>query len=363
MVCSRGGSPGFGDAGMRAGPDLVAASSVAVGARLSVTRGRVVLATDVPARDVTLDVTAARVVPGKLSFSAPLGMVPTHPLDVLANFGQRVHVDSVLVVDGVRHTVDLGWWQIDTWSEESDHVKVECLDLMQILEEDPLVWPSSPAKGATLRSELQRLAGSLPVVLDDGVADGAVSPLIEVGTSRTEAVRDLCESRGVGYGVKADGCLHVWPLRDGRAPVLSYTGRDLLVGAPRKAQERRPNRWTVVGSNGPGEEEVRWSASVTSEAEPFDPAAYGRVTDRREFQAADSQGAVRKAADTYMRTALSAVGSRSVEVVADPRVELGDVVSVVTDPGEVIVGRVKAYSLPVDDPAGKMRIDLEELLW
>ena len=61
---------------MRAGPDLVAASSVAVGARLSVARGRVVLATDVPARDVTLDVTAARVVPGKLSFSAPLLRMP-----------------------------------------------------------------------------------------------------------------------------------------------------------------------------------------------------------------------------------------------------------------------------------------------
>ena len=64
-----------------------------------------------------------------------------------------------------------------------------------------------------------------------------------------------------------------------------------------------------------------------------------------------------------MRHALEAASKRSVAIAADPRLEAGDVIAVHTDAGEVIVGKVIAYSLPVDKPGGHMRVDVEELAW
>ena len=87
------------------------------------------------------------------------------------------------------------------------------------------------------------------------------------------------------------------------------------------------------------------------------------MTERKEFNAAASRAAVHKAALTNMETALSAASKRSVEIAPDPRLEAGDVIAVHTDAGEVIVGKVTAYSLPVDKPSGQMRVDVEELAW
>ena len=64
-----------------------------------------------------------------------------------------------------------------------------------------------------------------------------------------------------------------------------------------------------------------------------------------------------------MRHALEAASKRSVAIAADPRLEAGDVIAVHTDAGEIIVGKVIAYSLPVDKPGGHMRVDVEELAW
>ena len=59
----------------------------------------------------------------------------------------------------------------------------------------------------------------------------------------------------------------------------------------------------------------------------------------------------------------SVVEARSFEIVADPRLELGDVIGAVTEAGEHVVGRVVAVSVVLDDPGSRMRVDVEALLW
>ena len=54
---------------------------------------------------------------------------------------------------------------------------------------------------------------------------------------------------------------------------------------------------------------------------------------------------------------------RSLEIPADPRLELGDIISAQTDTGEMLTGRVTAYSLPVSAPDTRMRVDVETLNW
>lgn len=363
---------------MRPGPSTEALSgAVAVGARVDIMRGSRVLAVDVPVRDVTVDVTVDRVVPGKLEFTAPMEWATTsgrtvravdHPLSPLNNFGQRAHVWSLLDAGGAPFSVDLGWWQVDTWEPgDGDTVQVTALDLMQTLVEAPMTWPSSPPAGASLLSELRRLCdvGSghgLPVVLDDPV-DRGIPRTFEWGTDRAEAVRDLCESYGLGYGVKPDGYLHVWAQRDGRAPVATYTARDLLLSAPRQAVERRANRIVVVGSKTEGDVETQWVAQGDATEPPYNISEYGLVTSRFELNSADGQAAVTAAMQTRLRNLSLTTRTRSLEIPWDPRLEMGDVIAAVTEDDETIVGRTVASSGSPTDPSSRMRVDVQELNW
>lgn len=353
---------------MRPGPSDLR-GSVGVGARVSVMRGREVLAVDVPVQDVVVDATRDRVVPIQLTYTAPRDWTPKHALSPLNNFGQRSHLSMVLDVDGTPTTVEIGWFLHTAWEEQDDGVQVTCLDLMQTLVENPLTWPSSPPSGATVLSELRRLCSmdsgtGLPVILESGNA--SVPRTTQFGTDRAENIKDLCDSYGLDYAVKPDGYLHAWAKRDGRDPVAHYSAVDLgtpgtagvLLSAPRKSQDRRPNRWTVVGGG-----DSKRSATVSSTQAPYEPTAYGIVNARYEMNQAGSQAQVTKAAQTYMRDAVVTSETRSLEIPADPLLELGDVISAETDTGEMLVGRVTAYSLPVDAPDARMRVDIEALLW
>jgi len=353
---------------MRPGPSTEAlAGPVAVGVRIDVHLGRTVVALDIPCEDVQIDWSSDRVVPGKLTYECPAGWVPESPASPLNNYGQRSHVVAILETRDGRDEVDLGWWQHQSWEEDaSGKVKVECLDLLQVLEQDPMAWPSSPPRGATVLSEAQRLAGTLPVVLDPGTPNPVVPESTQWGHSRTESIRDLCHPRGIKWAVKADGQLHLWAQATARNPVARYTGRDMLIEAPRKSKERRPNRWVTVGSPQQSNDKkpaVKWTGVAVAASWPYEPAVYGWVTERKEINSADSRATVHKAALTNMETDLAATSKRQVEIAADPRLEAGDVIAVHTDAGEVIVGKVVAYSLPVDKPAGQMRVDMEELAW
>lgn len=230
---------------MRAGPSTEALSrGVAVAAKIDVFRAGVLLAEDVPCTDVVLDWTNQRPVPTQVTFTAPKVWTPVDPMDALNNFGQRIHLHQRLLVDGQEQLIEIGWFLIADWTEEGDGVEVTCLDLLQTVEENPASWPSSPPAGATLRTELHRLA-RMPIRLDN-LPDVRVPRTLEWGYSRTEAIRDLCDSYGLDYQVKPDGYLHVWRHQQ-RGPVAHYTATDLLLDASRAAQPRRPNKWTVVG--------------------------------------------------------------------------------------------------------------------
>jgi hypothetical protein len=339
---------------------------------LEVVRGREVLEVDVPASGVVLEETSSRTVPAQLSFSAPLSWVATHPLSALSNFGQRVHATQILRIDDQATVeVELGWYKVDDWVEQDSGVQVTALDLLSIPDENDLVWPSSPPAGATILSELRRMAQPLPVVLDDPI-DQEVPRTTQWGVKRVENIRDLCASYGLEYGVQPDGYVHVWATRDGRRPVAHYSARDAgtpgsrpgrLLSAPRKAPPRRANRVTVVGTTGSGDDEQRWSTTVTATAPPFDEAGYGIVTERYEMNQATSQHQVDEAAQTYLRDALVTTETRSWEIPADPRLQRGDIISATTETGETLVGRIIAYSLPVSEPGEKERVDVEVIAW
>lgn len=559
---------------MRAGaPDWVLNSGASVACRIDILRGGRVVADDVPCADVRLDWQSSRVVPGMLSFKAPLEWVPRFPLDPLNRFGQRARVAFLFELDGESWQTDLGQFVLTDWSVEDDGVLVTGFDLMQVLEENPMAWASSPPPGSMLSTELRRLCESLPVVLGEGVVDSPVPAEAQWGTSRTEAVTMLTAAKGCAVRSGAGGALHVYRLADGSHPVATFeerdlgwrTGNGLLVSVRERpvGEGRLPNRWIVTGtasysvdvpvdSSGDGKEakfpaptslaatsdkganrttvagkadapdgtrvtvtdssgSTIGSGSVSGKAftvtigayrqsgsvvyvrigegdkrsnqtgiavtgqsdyklrkptgvtayidsgsvsvegkssaangtgvtvsrgstvlgtgqvwdgvfsvgvtaakgetltvvlgsgklasvpvvvavttEPagksvkvktrkekrkdsftavrvnntgiFESSMYGWVTQVTEFSGTASQDDVENAADDAMRASLSALGGLTVEVVPDPRVEVGDVVSIVTRDW-VKVGRVSAYSLPLSDVNSTMRLDIDLLEW
>lgn len=359
---------------MRPGPPTEALARLSWGVVVDVVRAGRVVSADLPVEDVRLEWTADRVVPGCLTYSLPLAWTPTHPLAPANLFGQRSYATVVCRDETTRRewSTPLGYYLHTGWQESSGALQVTAMDLMQVLEEDPAAWPSSPPAGSSLSTEMRRLAGRMPVVLDPGVVDGPVSAATQWGCSRSEAVVKLAASRSCGVRSGHDGALHVYPLRDATNPDAVYeaattpfgAGNGLLLGveATPRQEPRRPNRWIVTGTHTADETEQRWTATRTSTAPPFDPAGYGLVTRHEEFSAAETAEQVEAAADTYMRQDLAALTPRTIRVVPDPRLEVGDVVSVIQADGSTLAGRVRAYSLSVS-PGAVMRVDLDVLEW
>lgn len=356
---------------MRPGPSTEAlAAAVGQGARLTSFRGAQVLYRGLPASSVTVEADVDRVMSTRLQFTVPTDLEPDGPGGAVANWGQRIFVESLLELDGDRIAIPYGWYLIQEPEGEDDGIAVTAHDLTQIIVDNPNPWPSSPPAGATVYSEARRLVEStrigmgLPMIAE--FRDRSIPRTTQWGVDRLEALRDLCESYGLAYGVKPDGYLHIWEQPAKAQPTAFYSEANLLVSATSKARERIPNRWIVAGSP-QGDDSVKWTSVIENFGGDYAPNLYGVITDRREFNAATSADAVRKAAETYQAKALAEKGVRSIEIPFDPRLELHDDIRArVSRPDggvEYITGRVTALAASLDAPDQTMRVDVKELYW
>lgn len=357
---------------MRPGPPLSALMGpLSYGVRVDVLHGGRVIAANVPTMNAVLEHASSRTVRGRLTYDAPHTWTPRFPSDPLAAYGQR-SLATIICESPYGQTWEspLGQFLHQPTEMEPNKAPVEALDLMQTMEEDPMAWPSSPPAGATVSSELQRLAGTLPTALNTGVADSYVPVTTQWGNSRSEAVWKLAESKGFGLRMEADGVMHAYPLRDATTVDAIYetpdlgkaAGNGLLLEEPvvHVSERRTPNRWVVTGTSSQGGKDTKWSATRENFTGEFAPATYGVVTAHYEFSAADSAQAVEKAADTYMAKDLGALQTATLSIIPDPRLEVGDVIGVKT-PETTLAGRVIAYSLPLSEVSAAMRVDIEIL--
>lgn len=200
--------------------------------------------------------TSARVISGTLSESVDQGVLseltvvlepqwaPSKPLDPFNKYGQRAR----LLVAAGDHELDFGMYVIQKAQVQSDgSVEVTANGLLQLLEDDPFPLATSPKKGTRLSQELQRLCGDhLQVKLDPGVVDEVVPSGLSWGSSRTEAVTNLCAAMGVIPRIPADGRLHVGPAGEA-TPLDTMRYTDLLLGESEDAGGRAANVVTVTG--------------------------------------------------------------------------------------------------------------------
>lgn len=344
------------------GPTLAdLTGSLAVGARVSVHRGRTTLVEDLPVEDVKLEATDRRSVRRQLTVTTTSDFVPSAPLDPVNNYGHRLHAWQVLEnPQGRRWEIDLGWFHIEWWGEKqaTGRMEIRAVDLTRLIETDEMAWPSSPPKNQRLQAELQRLAGSQVPIILDSKSNPLVDQTLQFQTDRMANLADLCAAHGLDMGMKPDGYLHFWPYTD--QVVATYTAKDLIVDGSRESQERKANRYLAVGSKTEGSgdkaKETRWSFEAKLTAPPFD-ADYGIVRERIEVQSATSQAMVTKAANDAQRKGAAVLGFRSFLIAPDLRLECGDVAMFIPEDGPV-KGRVTAFSAPVTG-TGEQRVDIE----
>lgn len=352
---------------MLPGPSLAdLTGSLAVGARVSVHRGRTTTVVDLPVRDVKLEATDRRSVRRQLTVTTTSDYVPSSPLDPVNNFGHRLHAWQVIEnTVGKRWEIDLGWFLIEEWEEDaaSGTMEIRAVDLTRLIETDVAAWPSSPPKNQRLRAELQRLAGNQVPIILDSKSDPLVDQTLQFETDRMANLADLCAAHGLDMGMKPDGYLHFWPYTNN--VVATYSASDLILDASRASQERKANRYLAVGSKSESvkgkdgkstQKETRWSFEAKLTVPPFD-TAYGVVRDRIEVQSATSQAMVTKAANDAQRKGAAVLGFRKFLIAPDLRLEYGDVAMFIPPDGPV-KGRVVAFSAPVSG-AGQQRVDIE----
>ncbi len=330
-----------------------------IGTRIDVFLAGRVLHLDVPAADVSLEVQSSRSVPEKLTYTLPRDWVPRFPTDPANSFGQRSQLTIIQRVRGRTYETPMGLFTHGSktnpgWEETDTGVSITAFGLLQLACDNDFPLPSSPPAGATLKSEAGRLSG-MPVILE-GMDDVAISSDLSWGYQRLEALEDLCASNGLAYRVKTDSYLHIWKPKE-HAPDVRYTFKDALLSAPRKGLPRGANIITMIGTSGSGDDSQQWIEIFRAFDGPYDPGTYGSIMERIELQAA-SRLEVNEAGKQALRMLRQVKQIRSLSVVLDPRVEIGDVVNVVTDLGEHVIGRVVAISATWKT-GEQMRIDVE----
>ena len=340
-----------------------------VSTRVDSRRGPHVLASGLRPLKARLDVSTGTSKTETLTLQFDNTLIPVDEWSPLAAMGQTLHVFvDVDLSDGTRFTVDRGWFLIQEVSPTREGgVNVTCKGLMQRLADDPFPFPSSPPAGSTLRTELERLCYPYLSVVLDGVSDRGLPGGLAWGRSRTDAVESLLSSYGLVGRVMEDGALHVVRPDSSRVDAR-YSDGTLVLEANAKWTHTHPNHWLAVGSKTESvKTDAKHSHSVKhdwwSEAwadGAFDKSLYGVVTEVVEAKAAEGQYDVDRAAGLAVRR-FSPSGVKSFTMVPDYRIDIGDVVSVDSDLGNVI-GSVSGYSMPLDDSVETMRIDIEGVI-
>jgi hypothetical protein len=319
---------------------------------------------------------------GRLTLTLP-ARLPARRLDLdpagnpaapLANYGQRLNLRTGLMYPNrAVELFDLGWYLITGWAhnEENRTIDVEAVDLAQVVIDDKLTEPLTPAPGATFKSEFTRLIGGiLPVSIPAGFPDRPVSSSAVWDRDREKSLADLCAAWPARWFVNDQGAATVaapyGPVSDATPAdfVLTDGAAGTVVSRARGSQRGALANVSVVdGKTGDGGAAAPHAVAViTDPASPIRAAGpYGRVT---RFYASDlitTQAQADEAAAAQLVSYATAGRTESATAVPDPSVELGDVVRIFTRDGKAFTGRVRTIDLPVTADNGAMGIGIATL--
>jgi len=227
-------------------------------------------------------------------------------------------------------------------------VTVSLKDLFHVTDRERFIAPSPPASLMSVKAELARLTG-LPIVSE--VADAQIPRSVTYEENRLDAVLDLASVLGAFAYVNAAGALALVP-KDWSAPVavlrVGGEGSIVRVDADELSDDGVFNQ-VVVRSHDDSQETILWTEQLED-----GPLRYGGPFGRVPFFASSQYVTTAAQARAYALSLLPQVSSLpavtySIQCLPDPRLEVWDVITVVTDK-RTFDARISKMTLPGSGP-------------
>lgn len=299
-------------------------------------RGGVLLADDVPVTAAGEETDRSLTVPERATFVVPrvvdgVDWSPGPENAPLSAKGQRLHVKlGVSLRRGETEWLTRGRFLIYDAEPDGDVINVAAVGLLELINEARLISPYQPT--GTFTSTLRGLVEpALTVLVEGGLVDRAVPSTINYDEDRLGAVNELLDAWPAEAYVDPEGYLHVTPPVTSVTPVLSLTdgsGGTVILAQGSSARANGQNAIVARGQDSSGAQ-VQGVAYVTT-----GPNAYGGAFNPLPvpffFQSPllTSVGEAQAAAQTIRdRRRRETAPAYSVFMVPDPRIQVGDVVS------------------------------------
>jgi hypothetical protein len=323
---------------------------------------------DLPVDSASEDTDRSLRVPERLTLSVPrlvrgVSYAPTTFDAPLAAYGQRLRV---LLGVGGRGTetewIERGWFLIHEAEPSGATVTVTGVGLLTLIDEARLVSPYQPAGtlGSTLRSLLEP---AITVDLTAAPTDRSVPSTINLEEDRLGAVLEILDAWGADASVGADGVYRVIPADQSTSPLLTLSRATTAIDAAGASTRDVGHNVVVVRGTAADGGQVQGVAYETT-----GPTAYGGPFNDLPvpyfFQSPllTTVDQCTKAAVTVRDRLRRANGQRfSVNVVIDPRLQVGDVVALDATDYQIDAAVIEALRLPYTPGAGAMTLTLREL--
>lgn len=293
---------------------------------------------------VTLD--AAAQVRGRVDLTliddGTLGLVPSHPADLLAPYGNELHVQrGIHYPDGTTELVSLGKFRIDECTvDDSPQGLIITLTgqdrAARVIDgrfEEPYDWPEGFSVGVAINEALYDIGIMIDPDLEPNTDATVVPHLIaEEGSDRWQFVTEIARTAGMRLYFNGDGLLVLAPEVSGGDTIVTLAeGIDgVLVSASRRWD--RTGSYNAVIATGENTGELLPARGIAIDSDPDSPTYYygrfGRVPRfyQSSFLATDAQAA--DAAASILQGELGTTQSVNFGAYCNPALEPDDIVRI-----------------------------------
>lgn len=203
--------------------DILAGSSFTIHYRFSSWLAGECLAEDIPCVDPVEDLDIVQNVPERLSFRVPIEddqgnvWVPTSVRSPLGWFGQRIHAQWGVGIDRDQvEWINRGVFLLHSAVPDGDDIAVDCLGLLNLVDEANLATEFQPGTGATFLSALRQLVEpGIPLNTADAPTDRAIpSTTVTWSESRLGNVFSILDAWPAQARIGQEGVLYVTEIPD-----------------------------------------------------------------------------------------------------------------------------------------------------
>lgn len=282
----------------------------------------------------------------------------------LGSEGHRLHVTTTLSTPdgGGRWVVPVGRFLVHDWERDGASTRVMCDGLLRLVKDHQRAKAGGVSTLSPIRGEVMRLlaADGLEAYFDPALPNLDVPSGFTWGVDRFASLMELVTAWPARVRATPDGRIGFFPALPSALGVPSLWWHDgvggTVVSAPLRGDREGVFNHVVVAVTADGVPEVTVEDRVRGGW--LDPDTYGWVTLRVESDAITS----RPQAEAVLGNELARAGVRGktvpVEMAADWRAELDDVVEVKHSSGVQEWGRVTGLDLPLTMGDGAARADV-----